>query len=139
MNNLSKSGYHKDSALAPQALDLRFEIQKPASSQGINGSRENVQGCSTGYFEPLHPQHRTRLMGYLTYCWDLFVRCDMMAKALGDQIPWDKLVSWSLADLWMRQTAAGDNDTRKFYDLEDRHPIIEDKPIFSYGRRIVFK
>ncbi|KAJ3546670.1 hypothetical protein NM208_g1776 [Fusarium decemcellulare] len=43
--------------------------------------------------DPLHPDNQEDLMKYLSYCWQLLLRCDMMAKELGDQIPWDVLVS----------------------------------------------
>lgn len=37
---------------------------------------------------PLHKDNRVELSKYLGYCWQLFVRCNVMAKALGMDIDW---------------------------------------------------
>lgn len=38
--------------------------------------------------DPLYPCNRKELAQYLKYCWQILVRCDMMAKALDIEIPW---------------------------------------------------
>ncbi|KAH8666909.1 hypothetical protein BX600DRAFT_511797 [Xylariales sp. PMI_506] len=66
--------------------------------------------------DPLHPENREELGEYLTYSWKLMIRCDLMAKALGDKIPWDRLVSRCIIDLF----AYGQKRGRKglFYSWE---------------------
>ncbi|KAL2799703.1 hypothetical protein BJX66DRAFT_332751 [Aspergillus keveii] len=43
--------------------------------------------------DPLHPENREALSKYLTYCWQIIVRCDMMAREIGMEIPWQEVVS----------------------------------------------
>lgn len=50
--------------------------------------------------DPFYPSNRTELARYLTYCWRLLVHCDMMAKALGMQLPWKQLLGDCITDLW---------------------------------------
>lgn len=54
--------------------------------------------------DPLHPYNRKELAQYLKYCWQLLVRCDMMAKALDMKIPWKVLISSSIVRLWGSST-----------------------------------
>jgi hypothetical protein len=52
---------------------------------------------------PHHPFHRDNwdeLEKYLKFCWQVLVRCDMMASALGMVIPWQELVSGALRELF---------------------------------------
>ena len=52
---------------------------------------------------PHHPFHRDNwdeLEKYLKFCWQVLVRCDMMASALGMVIPWQELVSGTLRELF---------------------------------------
>jgi hypothetical protein len=48
--------------------------------------------------DPFHPVNRDELAKYVKYCWQLLVRCDMMATALGEVIPWHELISHAMAD-----------------------------------------
>ncbi|KAF7535766.1 hypothetical protein G7054_g5147 [Neopestalotiopsis clavispora] len=50
--------------------------------------------------DPLHPLNQGELAKYLKYCWQLMIRCDLMAKALGSRIDWEKLVMAQVVDLW---------------------------------------
>lgn len=50
--------------------------------------------------DPFHPHNEEELKKYLNYCWVLLVRCDMVAKALGNRIPWNTLVSKCIIDTW---------------------------------------
>lgn len=50
--------------------------------------------------DPFHPSNRKELSQYLTYCWQVLVRCDMMAKALGMEMPWKELVGNCIAEFW---------------------------------------
>ncbi|CRG91206.1 hypothetical protein PISL3812_08254 [Talaromyces islandicus] len=50
--------------------------------------------------DPFHISNRKELARYITYCWQLLVRCDMMAKALYMEIPWKELVGNCIADFW---------------------------------------
>ncbi|KAJ0420543.1 hypothetical protein BJY00DRAFT_284050 [Aspergillus carlsbadensis] len=42
--------------------------------------------------DPLHPENRGVLRKYLKYCWQIIVRCDMMAQEIGMEISWDDFV-----------------------------------------------
>jgi hypothetical protein len=49
--------------------------------------------------DPLHSDNEMELRRYLSYCWQLLVRCDMLAKASGKVISWInevKEVIWQL-------------------------------------------
>lgn len=50
--------------------------------------------------DPFHPSNRAELGEYLKYCWQILVRCDMMAKALDMKIEWKDLVSSCIVKLW---------------------------------------
>lgn len=50
--------------------------------------------------DPFHPENREELAKYLRYCWQLLVRCDMLAAALGKAIPWRYLISKAMIDLF---------------------------------------
>ena len=43
--------------------------------------------------DPFHPSNREEFSRYLTYCWQIIVRCDMMGKALGMEIRWQEFVA----------------------------------------------
>ena len=45
---------------------------------------------------PFHPDNRDELGKYLTYCWQLIVRCEMMGRALVMDIDWEEEVTLSL-------------------------------------------
>lgn len=49
--------------------------------------------------DPLHLDNKDELAEHLKYCWLLMIRSDMMAKALGMEIPWKTMVSECLIDL----------------------------------------
>ena len=38
--------------------------------------------------DPLHPDYEMELRKYLSYCWEVLMRCDMLAKASGKRISW---------------------------------------------------
>lgn len=46
--------------------------------------------------DPLHPDNHALLIKHLTYCWQLLVRCSMMANAAGKPIQWEEKVAESL-------------------------------------------
>lgn len=50
--------------------------------------------------DPLHQDNAIELDRYLSLCWDLLLRCDMMGKALGEPIEWDVWVSQCIAGLF---------------------------------------
>lgn len=50
--------------------------------------------------DPFHPSNREELGRYLKYCWRLLVHCDMMAKALGMELPWEELLGDCIVDFW---------------------------------------
>lgn len=69
--------------------------------------------------DPFHPDNRDELAKYLKYCWQLLVRCDMIASALGMEIPWHTLISATLVELFScgprRWYAKDSDDTYTFY------------------------
>ncbi|KAJ6133914.1 hypothetical protein N7523_000236 [Penicillium sp. IBT 18751x] len=50
--------------------------------------------------DPFHPDNRKQLAQYLNYCWQLLVRCDMMANELGLNIDWEDTVTDCMGQLW---------------------------------------
>lgn len=50
--------------------------------------------------DPFHRDNRGELAKYLKYCWELLVRCDMMAGALGMEIPWKDLMIETMRGLF---------------------------------------
>jgi hypothetical protein len=50
--------------------------------------------------DPLHVQNRTELRRYLNYCWQLLVRCDILAKACGTHFKWEYYVNEAIMNLW---------------------------------------
>ncbi|SPO00987.1 uncharacterized protein DNG_03736 [Cephalotrichum gorgonifer] len=49
--------------------------------------------------DPLHLENRDELAKYLRYCWELLVRCEMMANAIGMEIPWIEVMNTALEPL----------------------------------------
>ena len=45
----------------------------------------------------LHQDNRGELQKYLTYCWELLVRANMLVRFHGHSIDWDSLVRWRLS------------------------------------------
>lgn len=67
--------------------------------------------------DPFHPTNREELHAYLNCCWIILVRCDMVAKWLGDSIQWDRLVAQVLVDLISGAKAKGPvKHGRAFYE-----------------------
>ena len=50
--------------------------------------------------DPLHPGNGMELRRYLSHCWQLLVRCDMLAKASGKRISWINEVKEVIWQLW---------------------------------------
>ncbi|KAJ6020776.1 hypothetical protein N7540_006280 [Penicillium herquei] len=50
--------------------------------------------------DPFHPSNREELSKYLTYCWQLLIRCEIMAKALGMKIKWKDHISNCIVEFW---------------------------------------
>jgi hypothetical protein len=50
--------------------------------------------------DPLHPQNRVELRKYLSYCWRVLVRVDMLAKANRCWIDWEFEVTDKIFKLW---------------------------------------
>jgi hypothetical protein len=62
--------------------------------------------------DPLRPENREELQKYLKYCWTLLVNCDMMAKALGDRIPWQALITITIIRLFGTELSERDEYNR---------------------------
>ena len=63
--------------------------------------------------DPFHRENRDELAKYLKYCWELLVRCEMLANVIGKVIPWEKLIYRSLVPLLQ---PAGMEYTRQWRD-----------------------
>lgn len=70
------------------ALDI-MELADYTPKHRLNVSRD-----------PLHPSNREELNQYLTFCWLLLVRCDMIAKEVGRKIDWRVAVTRCIETLW---------------------------------------
>lgn len=71
--------------------------------------------------DPFHLHNRDELAKYLKFCWEVLVRCDMMAGALGMVMPWRELVSETLVQLfscgprrWYTRDTWEDSEIYKF-------------------------
>lgn len=69
--------------------------------------------------DPFHPSNTEELAKYLKYCWQLLVRCDMMANELGIKLDWEDAVIECVRQLWeakdlnhRRLTKLGSDDER---------------------------
>ncbi len=67
--------------------------------------------------DPFHRANRDELDKYISYCWKVLVRCEMMAAAVGLEIDWRHEVSKALVFLlgcgprrWWRVGEPGDDD-----------------------------
>ena len=76
--------------------------------------------------DPLHPQNYEELRKYLTYCWVLLLRCDMLATEFGDIIPWKRLIGTCIVELWGNTSECRGKMYTVFEPWEDlwhyRHP-----------------
>lgn len=72
--------------------------------------------------DPFHPSNREELDRYLKYCWQLVVRCDVVAKGLSMKIYWEDLVTDCISQLW----EARESNHRKLVMLND-----DDDPVFT--------
>ncbi|KAJ5690539.1 hypothetical protein N7462_004931 [Penicillium macrosclerotiorum] len=52
--------------------------------------------------DPLHPANQEKLASFLENCWQILVRCDMMAKALDIEISWETLICYTVLNYWDR-------------------------------------
>ncbi|KAK7921556.1 hypothetical protein PG985_009578 [Apiospora marii] len=56
-----------------------------------HGTHEETRALTVPH-DPFHQQNQEQLEGFLGDCWQLLLRCDMFARALGDKVPWDLLI-----------------------------------------------
>jgi hypothetical protein len=78
--------------------------------------------------DPFHPANRDELAKYLKYCWQLLVRCDMMATALGLKIPWHEWISNAMA-----HHLIGDGpDGRKWFTTDCTLSVWKDPNVWTY-------
>lgn len=73
--------------------------------------------------DPFHPSNREELEQYLEYCWQILVRCDVIAKAVDLEIPYADLVSNCMVELWSTQQCGYD----KWWKLSRRY-VYGDTP-----------
>lgn len=67
--------------------------------------------------DPLHFKNGAELKSYLTYCWKLLIRSDVMAKACGSWIDWSAMVKRCLVALaplqWGKMWRRNDDDVQR--------------------------
>ncbi|KAK2765557.1 hypothetical protein FQN54_008411 [Arachnomyces sp. PD_36] len=81
--------------------------------------------------DPFHPENRDQLGRYLTYCWKLLIRCNMLAEELGIRIRWHEDVSECIVQLWGTDGCGG---TKRWYKPEDP----DDESEFDPGNGFVY-
>lgn len=72
--------------------------------------------------DPFHPTNRDDLHRYLDYCWRIVVRCDLMARWLGDHIHWDRLVGEILVELISNGKSKGPAKHGRFFFKQSYDP-----------------
>ncbi|KAL2255970.1 hypothetical protein VTK26DRAFT_2407 [Humicola hyalothermophila] len=68
-------------------------------------------------YDPFHPRNWDELAKYLRHCWELLVRCDMLATALGQAIPWHTMISEALIGLFSCREP-GVPEPRRWYERD---------------------
>ncbi|KAJ5820372.1 hypothetical protein N7474_005963 [Penicillium riverlandense] len=81
--------------------------------------------------DPFHPSNREELSRYLTYCWQIIVRCDMMGKALGMEIRWQEFVASVLIDFFDYKHIPRDANLRKAWGCWDRDEPLNLPYVFA--------
>ncbi|KAJ5484198.1 hypothetical protein N7539_005994 [Penicillium diatomitis] len=71
--------------------------------------------------DPFHPSNRMELDQYVTYCWQLLVRCEMLASALDMRIPWEKLIADCLVEFFASDR---DGQGRFYWNARDEEGAI---------------
>ncbi|KAJ5148124.1 60S ribosomal protein L43 [Penicillium atrosanguineum] len=66
--------------------------------------------------DPFHSDNKEQLAQYLSYCWQLLVRCDMMANELSMKIDWEETVTDCIGQLWEAEEAMGRQKLTKLSD-----------------------
>jgi hypothetical protein len=74
--------------------------------------------------DPLHPQNREELRKYLSYCWKMLVRVDMLVKANGKWVDWEFEVTASIFKLWGVPYPKMSTLTPEWEVLEAREGVI---------------
>lgn len=67
--------------------------------------------------DPLHPNNAVELQKYLNYCWQLLIRTDLVARALGRRIQWEEEITLCIMDLW--------GDSRRMVTYNYERVLIE--------------
>jgi hypothetical protein len=81
--------------------------------------------------DPFHPSNRDELSRYLTYCWQIIVRCDMMRKALGMEIQWQAFVADILLDFFDYKHGPRYGSQRKPWGCWDRDERLNLPHVFA--------
>lgn len=69
--------------------------------------------------DPFHRNNKAELETYLSQCWKVLLRCNMMVKALADTIHWDELISQCIAELWMDDVREDTRRSGKAYTCDE--------------------
>lgn len=109
-----------------------FEVQQILRSKGLSvelildilekAEFEPGNGRLKVPHDPFHPENREELAKYLRYCWELLVRCEMMANALGMDIPWAEVLHTAMVELLSDPAMA----RRRWHHIDG----VEDRYIF---------
>lgn len=84
--------------------------------------------------DPFHASNKEELAQYLKYCWQILVRCDMMAKVLDMKIDWEKQVAKCIIGLWDCQGYGRSYGKwwKQDYDEDSRSSVY----VFLYGEEL---
>ncbi|KAK8861893.1 hypothetical protein PGQ11_008128 [Apiospora arundinis] len=91
--------------------------------------------------DPFHEKNREQLDRYLRECWKVLMRCDMMARALGDKVPWDVLIGRHIFELF--RDLEGSTKLSSEYESDADEPVVDDwqtirKRAWERGDRLRF-
>lgn len=81
--------------------------------------------------DPPHPSNREELSRYLTYCWQIIVRCDMMRKAIGMEVHWQEFVADIIIGFFDYRNARRHGNRRKSWGCWDRDEPLNLAYIFA--------
>ncbi|KAH8173593.1 hypothetical protein LIA77_07848 [Sarocladium implicatum] len=102
-------GIFRDKGLPVEISDMILHM---AGMDGPSSRRLPVE------HDPLHAQNREELGKYLTYCWTLMVRCEVVARVIGLDIMWEEMITETLVELFdcpSRRSYRKDPDTYRYY------------------------
>lgn len=71
--------------------------------------------------DPFHHDNLDELTKYIRYCWQLLVRCEVLARALNTKLPWEDMIVLSLGELFNCECGSTETNwlMKRDYDESD--------------------